>query len=195
MTITHERLQLRITLEHIEPKIWRRIIVNDTLTFRQLHDVIQWAMGWEDYHLHQFEVGDLRIGTRDLDDMFGIGEEDTVPESKTRLYQTLTGKRSFRYWYDFGDDWWHKISVEKRLPDDAAALPAELLAGERACPPEDCGGPWGYRTMLEALSDPKHPEHEDYLEWAGPFDPEEFDLEAARRQVQKAVRPRRTKTK
>ncbi len=195
MTMTSERLQLKITLANIEPKIWRQVVVKDSLTFRQLHSVIQRAMGWEDYHLHEFKVGDIRVGTRIKEDMFGFGDSDMVSESTAQLHQLLIGKRKFRYWYDFGDDWWHDIAIEKHLPDAADAPPAELLAGENACPPEDCGGPWGYVDMLEALKDPDHPEHDSYSEWAGLFDPKEFDLEAARSDVQKAVRTRRAKVK
>ncbi len=193
MTSVPERLQLRITLDNIKPKIWRRVVVRNSLTFRQLHAVIQCAMGWEDCHLHEFRVGDLRIGTRGADDGFGFNERDIVPETSTRLYQVLAGKRSFRYWYDFGDDWWHEIVIEKRFPDDQDAPPAELLAGERACPPEDCGGPWGYVGILEALDDPRHPEHGNVVEWlGGTFDAETFDAGRAGERVRKAVRRPRT---
>jgi hypothetical protein len=81
-----------------------------------------------------------------------------------------------RYVYDFGDDWVHKVVVEKVLPADPRISYPVCVAGKRACPPEDCGGVWGYREFLAAISDPDHPEHEEMLEWVGgAFDPEEFD--------------------
>jgi hypothetical protein len=128
------RLQLKITLDHVEPAVWRRVVVSDSLTFAQLHDVIQRAMGWEDAHMHQFELANprVRIGSNELDDFvaFGAPEDAMLPEHTTTLAEGLGRKRKLRYWYDFGDDWWHTIAVEKRLPADAAAPLAELLAGQ-----------------------------------------------------------------
>lgn len=179
-------LQLRITLSNIDPPIWRRVLVTDDLTFAQLHKVIQAAMGWEDYHMHEFEVGEIRVGDA-TPDPFGLGSVPRpLSEKKTRLSDVLGNRRKFRYWYDFGDDWWHEIAIEKRLPDDG--LGPRLLAGERACPPEDCGGPWGYADLLETLADPDRPDHEELREWAGDFDPERFDLEVAAKAVAKTVR-------
>lgn len=191
------RLQLKIVLDHLKPAIWRRVVVNDDLTFLQLHKVIQSAMGWEDYHMHEFELASPRIhiGTNSPDDfgsLFGTAPR-LLPERSTRLADVLTGKRKFRYWYDFGDDWWHTLSIEKRLPPDPAAPAAQLLAGEFACPPEDCGGPPGYADMLEIAADPSHPEHGRIAEWLGDFDPEAFDLAAHARRVAGAIRAKRKK--
>ena len=138
------------------------------------HDVIQVAMGWTDSHLHQFIANKVFYGIPDDD--FGLEMED---ESKYKLSQLLKKEKdSLIYEYDFGDSWEHKILLEKILPfDTKIALPV-CIKGKRACPPEDCGGIWGYEELLETISDPKHPEHEDMLEWlGGEFDPEEFDLE------------------
>jgi len=182
-------LQLRITLSDIDPPIWRRVIVPDDLTFAQLHKVIQAAMGWENCHMHEFEVGGTRVGDA-TPDSFGFGSvPKPLSEKKARLGETLGNRRKFRYGYDFGDDWWHDIAIEKRLPDDG--LGPRLLAGERACPPEDCGGPWGYGNLLEILADSSHSEHEELREWAGDFDPERFDHEAAAKAVAKSVRPKK----
>ncbi|WP_170161123.1 plasmid pRiA4b ORF-3 family protein [Methylocaldum marinum] len=184
--ISAKLLPLRITLSNIDPPIWRRLLVTDDLTFAQLHKVIQAAMGWEDYHMHEFEAGKVRVGDA-TPDPFGPGSVPRLlSEKKTRLSDVLGNRRKFRYWYDFGDDWWHEIAIEKRLPDDG--LGPRLLAGERACPPEDCGGPWGYANLLEILADPGRPEYEELREWAGDFEPERFDLEAAAKAVQKSVR-------
>lgn len=175
-------LQLRIELDNVEPAVWRRVVVRDSLTFARLHRVIQEAMGWEDDHMHEFIVGDAHIGMASDDNFFDMPE--VVPEDTVTLAEAIGKKRKFKYWYDFGDDWNHTIAVEKRLPPDTSAPNAVLLAGERACPPEDCGGPWGYADMLAALADPKHEEHNTYAKWVGDdFDPEQFDLKAAARQV------------
>lgn len=188
-----ERLQLKIVLDNLKPVIWRRVVVNDDLSFLQLHKVIQAAMGWEDCHMHEFELTSprMRIGTRTADDDF-FGTNDHLLSGKTtRLIDVLNGRRKFRYWYDFGDDWWHTISIEKRLPPDPAAPPAQLLAGELACPPEDCGGPMGYADMMEIVATPDHPEYEDIMNWLGPFDPMAFNLERAAKGVARAVRRRK----
>jgi hypothetical protein len=188
------RLQLKIVLDYLKPAIWRRVVVNDDITFLQLHKVIQHAMGWEDYHLHEFELASPRtfIGTKSPDDFFG-SDRPMLPERTTKLADVLTGRRKFRYWYDFGDDWWHTVSIEKRLPADPTAPAAQLLAGEFACPPEDCGGPHGYANLLEIVADPRHPEYTEMAEWLGDFNPKAFDLTAHAKHVAGAVRVKRKK--
>ncbi len=187
-TTPQQMLQLRITLQNVTPKVWRRVLVNANLTFLQLHRVIQAAMGWEDYHLHEFEVGRQRIGTNSKEDSF-FGGEPALPESKHHLGEMLANLKKFRYWYDFGDDWWHEITIEKRLDVAAGDPPVRLLDGENACPPEDCGGPWGYAEWCAALSDPAHPEHEERFEWMGDeFDPKAFDMETSAKLVLRCVR-------
>lgn len=187
-TSPQQMLQLRITLLNVKPLVRRRVLANANLTFLQLHHVIQAAMGWEDCHLHEFEVGRQSIGTSSKEDTF-FGGEPALPESKHRLGEILANHKKFRYWYDFGDDWWHEITIEKRLdatPDDP---PVRLVDGENACPPEDCGGPWGYAKLCTVLADPDHPEHEEMLDWIGDdFDPKAFDLEASAKQVSRCVR-------
>lgn len=179
-----ERLRLKITLQGSDPPIWRRVEVNDDITFFQLHRVIQQAMGWEDCHLHEFDVARTRVGTRSADEAMAMVRDVMLPERSTRLFELLEGRRKFRYWYDFGDDWWHEVAIEKRLPPDAAAKPAVLLDGGRACPPEDCGGIPGYFNLLEILVDPAHEEHGDVLDWlGGTFDPETLDFTTRARKV------------
>lgn len=184
-----ERLRLKITLEGSDPPIWRRVEVNDDITFYQLHRVIQQAMGWEDCHLHEFDVARTRVGTRSADDMMFAVRDVMLPERSTRLFELLEGRRKFRYWYDFGDDWWHEIAIEKRLPPDATAKPTILLDGARACPPEDCGGIPGYFALLDILDDPAHEERAGVLDWlGGDFDPEVFDLAIQARKVAGVIR-------
>jgi hypothetical protein len=165
--------QLKVTLLDTKPPIWRRVLVDGASTLDHLHDVIQAAFGWWDYHLHEFELGRTRYAVPDPDDDWGPPPRD---ERRTRL-DSIAGEGSkLTYTYDFGDNWRHRIVVEKILrPDESIRVPA-CTGGRRACPPEDCGGPWGYREVLEVLADPTHPEHRERREWIGrPFDPEAFD--------------------
>ena len=168
---TEQAVQLSVTLRDIEPPIWRRLLVPASLTLHELHAVIQTAMGWEDYHLHLFEVDGTLFG--DIEEMEDrpLGNEDTYT-----VGQTAAAVDEFSYEYDFGDSWDHAVRVEQVIARVGAGTP-HLVGGARACPPEDCGGPWGYHHLLEVLADPAHEEHEDLLGWVGGgFDPEAFDV-------------------
>jgi len=176
-------LQLRIELAGLNPAIWRRVVVPDAMTLPKLHRVIQAAMGWSDSHLHEFEIGGKRYGTPDPD--WGAGDAVTS-EKRATLAGCLAGAKSFRYIYDFGDNWEHLIKVEKSLPLDAHPLCPLCLAGANACPPEDVGGPPGYIDFLDAVADTLHPEHENMLDWCGgEFDPEAFDLDRTNKQLRR----------
>jgi len=165
--------QLKVTLQDTTPPIWRRVLVGGSATLDHLHEVIQAAFGWWNYHLHEFEVGRIRYGVPDPDEDWGEPPRD---ERRTRLDAIAAEGSTFRYTYDFGDGWEHRIVVEKVLPAGRVATVPACTDGRRACPPEDCGGTWGYRELLEILSDPRHPEHGERREWLGrPFDPEAFD--------------------
>ena len=164
--------QLKVTLLDTKPPIWRRVLVDGSATLDQVHEVIQAAFGWWNYHLHEFEIGGARYGVPDPD----WDWEPPRDERHVRLESVAKEGTSFRYTYDFGDAWDHRIVVEKLTPaTPGMAIPA-CIDGRRVCPPEDCGGTWGYRDLLEILSDPTHPEHAARREWLGhPFDPEAFD--------------------
>jgi hypothetical protein len=161
--------QLKISLENT--KVWRRVEVPASMKLANFHQVIQRAMGWESCHLYQFTVGDKRYAP---DDEF---MEDLVDEddSKITIGQLALKHQKFRYWYDFGDDWWHTITIEKHLTAEPDIDYPRCTAGKEACPPEDCGGPWGYKGLLQALADPKHPEHQDMMEWLGLDNPSDFN--------------------
>ncbi len=175
--------QFKITLKQIRPPIWRRIQVPETYTFHDLHVAIQDAMGWEGYHLHEFEMTDpatgskVRIGAQDDDDL-GFGRE-ILREQREKIARYFSMEnRSAEYLYDFGDDWEHRILLEKILPREAGVEYPVCIKGKRACPPEDCGGVWGYADIVEALQDLDSEENEELLEWVGEdFDPEYFDAE------------------
>lgn len=169
--------QLRIELEDIDPAIWRRISVSSSLTLFELHVVIQGAMGWHDSHLHMFEISGKHY---EVPDGESLGSEPGfADERQYTLAALLSEGMIFSYVYDLGDDWRHLITVEAR--DDSAqgwALP-HCVAGERACPPEDCGGPFGYPDFLDILSNPEHSDHENCIEWANGFEPDVFSVTQA----------------
>jgi Plasmid pRiA4b ORF-3-like protein len=167
--------QIRIALRHITPPIWRRIEVSadtDLATFSQL---ILNAMGWDGYHLMSFDIG----GEEYHQDEESVADFGGELMSNVNLHQCFTAeKQKGLFTYDFGDNWEHEVLLEKILDPESGVKYPRCTAGKRACPPEDCGGPWGYMGLLEAIQDPKHPEHEDMLEWVGgEFDAEEFDVE------------------
>jgi hypothetical protein len=165
--------QLKVTLQNIKPPVWRRVLVDAGSTLDQVHEVIQAAFGWWNCHLHEFEIDGTRYGDPDPDDDWG---PPTVNERRIRLDTVVTAGSTFGYLYDFGDGWSHRVTVEKDLPAETGTTLPACIGGRRACPPEDCGGPWGYEHLLEALADPTHPEHRDLTDWLGaPFDPEAFD--------------------
>ncbi len=164
--------QIKITLTGSKPPIWRRLIVKDNIRLDELHAVLQITMGWSGYHLHQYRLRNLYIGIPDQElDM------DIADERKVYLKEVISNpKDSFVYEYDFGDSWEHRIVLEKILPLNSSESPL-VIKGKQACPPEDCGGIWGYHDFLEAIRDPNHEEHESMLEWVGgKFDPDAFDM-------------------
>jgi hypothetical protein len=166
--------QIKVTLCDSKPPIWRRILVPGDITLAKLHRILQAVMDWTDSHLHQFIVGEVYYGVPHPDDFVEVKSERRV-----RLNQVAPAEKSkFVYEYDFGDSWEHELLVEKILPPETSVRSPVCIKGRRACPPEDVGGVWGYAGFLEAIRDPNHPEHEDYLEWiGGEFDPEAFDLD------------------
>jgi hypothetical protein len=167
-----DAVELTVVLGDTEPAVWRRIVVPTSLTLRQLHAVLQTAMGWQDCHLHLFDVRGVLYG--DVEDFAGeIGDEETFTVGDAAV---VSG--TWRYQYDFGDGWDHDIRVGQRLASIGLGTP-HCIDGARACPPEDCGGTPGYEHLLEVLADPTDPEHAELLEWVGgEFDPEAFDLTA-----------------
>ncbi|MEQ8676701.1 MAG: plasmid pRiA4b ORF-3 family protein [Aggregatilineales bacterium] len=189
--------QLKITLHHSKPPIWRRMLVSGDTKLEQLHMIIQIAMGWWNAHLHQFIIDRIYYAA-DLGE-FGLDFEDwggrKLREDNFVLSDLIkTEKKKFRYEYDFGDSWYHDILVEKILPPDPNQKLPVCIKGKRACPPEDVGGIYSYDFFLEAFKDPNHPAHEDYIQWVGEdFDPEAFDLDAINKTLQEYAKDARLK--
>jgi len=164
--------QLKITLLDINPPVWRRIVVPGNTTLAILHYIIQLAMGWTNSHLHQFIIDEQYYS--DPEFQLDLEFDDIKDESSVRIGSILTGQSpGFLYEYDFGDNWRHVITVEQVSqpgPDDDFP---RCIGGERACPPEDVGGSFGYENFLETISNPFHDEYSTTLEWIGGyFDPE-----------------------
>lgn len=166
---------LRIKLDDVEPVVVRRVEVPLTIRLDRLHLVLQAAMGWTNSHLYEIRARDVGWGRPDL--LAGDGPLDA---SKARLIDVLedVGAKSLKYLYDFGDGWEHSVRIE-RIAD---AVPGQayprLIEATGRCPPEDVGGPWGYREFLDAIADPHHQEHAERLEWiGGNFDPTHTDIE------------------
>jgi len=166
--------QLKVQLRKVRPPIWRRLLVPGDMTLAELHEVIQTAMGWTNTHSHEFEIDGVSYGDPDPD-----WESEAADESKVKLFRVAHEGDRIRYAYDFGDGWEHDVLVEKVAGPEPGNQYPSCVAGRRACPPEDVGGPWGYEAFLAAMSDPKHDEHEHWTEWiGGRFDADEFDLAA-----------------
>jgi hypothetical protein len=163
--------QLRIALDGVEPPIWRRVLVPGAFTLDRLHRVFQFAMGWSDRHLHVFDIDGVQYGVPDPDGLLEVSDE-----LDTRLDAVAAKGARLRYTYDFGDWWEHDVTVEDVGPADPDARYPMCTGGECACPPDDVGGPAGYRDFLAAYSDPAHPDHEAMHVWLGrAFDPAAFD--------------------
>jgi hypothetical protein len=161
--------QVKVTLKGIRPPIWRRVLLPPEISLEKLHLVLQAVMGWTNCHLHKFTADGISYGDTSIDT-----ESPMNNEKRYRLNHIVRGeKEKFFYVYDLGDYWEHEILVEKMVVHAERLAYPVCITGKRACPPEDCGGPWGYEELLEILKDPSHPEHEERLDWL----PRGFDSE------------------
>ena len=173
-----EIFQLKVTLLGTRPSIWRRLLVPANLTLAALHDVLQSAMGWYDCHMHEFRVGHRYFGKPNPEDRF-MGMQPVENERTVRLSSVLgrVGAKAI-YTYDMGDSWEHGIVLEKRLLADSGRAYSVCTGGERACPPEDCGGIGGFYDLLDALGDPTHEQHEELQDWVDDdYDPDAFSID------------------
>jgi len=175
---TKKIYQFGVVLEEIKPPIWRRIHVRGDISLHRLSSTILLAMGWSGGHLHQFEIDGKSYGIPDDD--FDSDDDDMIDERDFRLDDLNQGAlESFTFEYDFGDGWRHAVQLEEILEPTKGQKYPFCISGARNCPPDDCGGVPGYEEFLNAIRDPKHPEHKAMAEWiGGSFDPEAFCLDA-----------------
>lgn len=172
MAKTVDTFELKVTLMGTKPPIWRRFMVPSDITLPELHVVLQIVMGWYDSHMHGYYLrpAHSRAVTRRNWKELPSGSRKTL-DSILR-----TPDVELMYEYDFGDSWLHQIKLEKRSPGSSIEATPTCIEGERACPPEDCGGAGAYEYLLEVLRDESHEEHEEMLEWVEEeFDSEVFD--------------------
>ena len=180
--------QFKITLIEWKPPIWRRIHVKNC-TLDKLHEHIQTAMGWTNSHLHQFEINSRRYGDPELLDD-GFEDFECIDSTVTKISEIVpqNGKPfAFLYQYDFGDNWEHEVVFEGCLQADPETRYPVCVEGERACPPEDVGGVWGFKEFLEAINNPKQERHEELMEWGGDFDDERFDPKEATKEMRRGL--------
>ena len=160
--------------------------MSGNITLAKLNKVIQNVMGWTNSHLHQYVIDQNRYSSHDSR-MNPDWDRDSYDERLAKLCDVVKGDGAvFTYEYDFGDGWEHELQVKKVRPAESESVYPLCLAGQRACPPEDCGGPWGYDEFLQAIADPDHERHDELTEWYGEgFDPEAFDLKATNDMLKK----------
>lgn len=180
--------QFKIQLLGIsKPPVWRKLQVPDNFSFDRFHLAIQNAFGWDNGHLYSFSPDgyNSEYSIEFPDDMFGGGV--TLDPRKTKLKDFFVQeKQTFVYIYGFGDDWTHRITLEKMIAGNLSK--PTCVAGKGKCPPEDCGGVWGYEEFLRTIQNKKNPEYGEMREWAGlgkgeEWDVNEFDLEKTNRRV------------
>lgn len=169
--------QVLITIQNIEPSIWRRLLIPSGITFHKFHKIIQAAFDWQDYHLYLFDFKDFLVINSDPDTPFHEIEKNP---KKVKIDPVFKEYKQFLYEYDFGDSWMHEIVVEEvGIFNDELKHPI-CIGGERHRPPEDVGGVGGYEEFLNIINDPNHEEYDDMLSWAEKdtggrkFEPEYF---------------------
>lgn len=166
-------LCLKMVVEGTQPKVWRRLLVRDTTWLSRLHDSIQIAFDWFDYQTHVFSLDDLRFGNP-------LKREDLVIEDDrdvTLSDLNLANRDKMTYEYQIGEGWKVDIRVEKTAPVAKGARYPSCVGGERAGPPEDCGGLEAYHDMLACLKEPASELGQEWLSWLGPeYDPDVCDL-------------------
>lgn len=183
--------RIRIELEQIAPRIWRRVDVSLTTNLRALHEIIQAVMPWENYHLYQFAVGERVYGEPDPEDAVW-GRK--IYQAKGMRLGTLVerGITELHYTYDFGDDWHHRVIVEEVLNAQPGTDYPTFIDGERTAPPEDVGGPPGFMDFVEAMAKTRHPQRKDLVRWyGGPFNPVDFGADRIAESIRSIAQKRK----
>ncbi len=165
--------QIKIKLMGTNPLVWRTLEVTSDMSLNGLSWAINLAMGWQCYHLHLFQVNGFEYGNIEEDE-FEEWKSDKKLKIRDLVRQNIT---TFIYMYDFGDGWKHEISIEKEVQAVSSLRYPVCRDGKSACPPEDCGGIGGFTEYKEAISNRKHARHKEFLDWSGPYNPTEFNIQ------------------
>ncbi len=175
-------VEIKVTLKDVKPRVSRVLQVSADIWLDELHLTLQAAMGWENSHLYMFVAGPVTWGLPDPD--FAGGDDLYADDSTLSDVIKVTGKKTIKYIYDFGDSWDHTIKIGKFSDPDPGELYPRLLKATGKCPPEDVGGCWGYENFLAAIADPDHPEHEDFKDWYdGDFNPDQPETDVLKHHV------------
>ena len=174
---TEKIFQIHVLLQYSRPRIWRRVLISSETLLSDLHKILQTVMGWSNTHLHQFIKDDLHYSIPYEFDLFDF---DDINYTGMKVKELLLKEGDkIIYEYDFGDGWEHEVRLEKILHPDISLKYPICIKGKRACPPENCGGIWGYENILEILKDKQREEYNVIVEWLGDdkFDAEYFNLD------------------
>ena len=184
-------ISLKVSLNKSNPSIWRQIILHKTHTFFELHHIIQITMGWKNYHAYEFNLEGFRIGPIIEDEILeGYGNNSILDCNTAMLLDVVSNIGDIIiYEYDFGDGWQHTLEVKGFIDADHSLMYPICIAGEMACPPEDCGGIRGFGDLLEILKNKKHQDYKDYKRWLPRgYDPTKFNLEKVNKELGKLDR-------
>lgn len=181
-------IKLKINLDDMPHSVYRKVLVPEDVNMMQMHYIVQIAMGWKFAHLFQFcdkkyeatTIASIPVEEDDFPYFGGRAKESKADQVKLKEdFELLYGRKPFWYWYDFGDDWWHRITFQKPTKKELelfAGIPV-CVGAFGACPPEDVGGPWGYQGFLDTIQNKKHPEYAEMREWMGMSRSEKYDAE------------------
>ncbi len=185
----NEIATLKIELLDTDPLIWRQVEVPTSITLEGLHNVVQAAMGWYSQHLWELRLGEQRYG----EPLPGgdWGGPPVLRADKVRLREIIKPRKTILdYIYDFGDSWEHRLTLTDIRQGDPEVEYPRYIAGERAAPPEDCGGIPGFYQALEVLADTKHPDYAELLDWFDDYDPDIVDEEVLKIALSRIARRR-----
>ena len=173
--------QIKITLNYSKPPIWRRIEILPEITLEDFHKIIQTTMGWMNGHLHHYMIGNTFYNPPNEFDDFGSDY------TGIKIMDVLKNEgEKIMYEYDFGDSWMHEIKLERIKTKENGKSYPRCVKGKRACPPEDCGGIWGYMELEQIMKNKQHKSYEEMREWLGhDLDPELFEMERINRKLGK----------
>ncbi|MFA5264968.1 MAG: plasmid pRiA4b ORF-3 family protein [Opitutaceae bacterium] len=175
-------LQLRLQVVGCQPPVWRRLRIKESMWLSRLHDSIQLLFDWYDYQTHAFTFGDLRYGNPLKRDHFIINDDRDMKVSDLNL----ESQARFTYGYHFGEGWQVEVMVEMVLPVEKRQPYPFCMAGERAGPPEDCGGLDAFHDMLACIQEPETELGREWLDWLGPdYDPKRCDLDVINKALKK----------